>query len=248
MILLFLIRNKEFLKVLANLRSIDYPFFVRQNLIFGNNLFYYFFCMKKYFFSIVKNVLLQIVSLSIIVWLVAFAAWTNIATKSNGQVINADSWNELVDNINNIGSKVDNLSVIPPWAVIAFNLSSCPSGWIAADGTSGTPDLRGEFIRGLDNGRWVDTGRILASSQLATKFPRLSIYSYSAGSAILVSHAVNSNPSYPNDSVAVNVDSTETATASAYASVALSPTGATSWGRHFTSRPRNVALLYCVKQ
>ncbi len=36
----------------------------------------------------------------------------------------------------------------PANAIMAFNLSSCPSGWILADGSSGTPDLRGIFIRG----------------------------------------------------------------------------------------------------
>ena len=37
----------------------------------------------------------------------------------------------------------------------------------AGDGstTFGLPDLRGEFIRGLDNGRGVDAGRVLGSSQ-----------------------------------------------------------------------------------
>ena len=49
---------------------------------------------------------------------------------------------------------------------MAYNLSSCPSGWIAANGTSGTPDLRGEFIRGLDSGRGVDAGRVLSSAQV----------------------------------------------------------------------------------
>ncbi|MFZ2255866.1 MAG: hypothetical protein WAW59_02445 [Patescibacteria group bacterium] len=34
-----------------------------------------------------------------------------------------------------------------------------------ADGTPGTPDLRGEFVRGLDMGRSIDTGRTLASAQ-----------------------------------------------------------------------------------
>ncbi len=36
----------------------------------------------------------------------------------------------------------------PAGAIMAFNLSSCPTGWILADGTSGTPDLRGIFVRG----------------------------------------------------------------------------------------------------
>jgi len=53
----------------------------------------------------------------------------------------------------------------PSGAVIAFNLSACPTGWIAANGSNGTPDLRGEFIRGLDSGRGVDGSRTLASAQ-----------------------------------------------------------------------------------
>jgi hypothetical protein len=37
---------------------------------------------------------------------------------------------------------------IPAGAVMSFNQETCPDGWILADGTSGTPDLRGIFIRG----------------------------------------------------------------------------------------------------
>ena len=34
---------------------------------------------------------------------------------------------------------------------MAFNLTSCPSGWHAADGGGSRPDLRGMFLRGLNN-------------------------------------------------------------------------------------------------
>ena len=44
-----------------------------------------------------------------------------------------------------------------------FNATTCPAGWIAANGTNGTVDLRGEFIRGWDNGRGADPSRALAS-------------------------------------------------------------------------------------
>jgi hypothetical protein len=54
-----------------------------------------------------------------------------------------------------------NPSDMPIGAVVAFNTATCPSGWVAADGTSSTPDLRGEFIRGLDSGRGADIGRTL---------------------------------------------------------------------------------------
>ncbi|QHE89331.1 shufflon system plasmid conjugative transfer pilus tip adhesin PilV [Hydrogenophaga sp. BPS33] len=47
-----------------------------------------------------------------------------------------------------------------------FDRATCPDGWVAANGTNGTRDLRGEFIRGWDAGRGVDSARGLGSSQL----------------------------------------------------------------------------------
>ncbi|MDL4860757.1 shufflon system plasmid conjugative transfer pilus tip adhesin PilV [Halomonas elongata] len=46
-----------------------------------------------------------------------------------------------------------------------YNSTRCPSGWVKANGTNGTVDLRGEFIRGWDNGRGVDNGRRIGSFQ-----------------------------------------------------------------------------------
>ena len=40
---------------------------------------------------------------------------------------------------------------VPDGAIMAFALTSCPTGWIAADGTSGTPDSRGQFLRGIND-------------------------------------------------------------------------------------------------
>ncbi|MBN8486362.1 MAG: tail fiber protein [Burkholderiales bacterium] len=79
----------------------------------------------------------------------------------------------------------------PPGKVAAFARTGAISGWLACDGqlvsrstyaalfaaigttfgagdgstTFGLPDLRGEFIRGLDAGRGVDAGRSLGSTQ-----------------------------------------------------------------------------------
>lgn len=47
-----------------------------------------------------------------------------------------------------------------------FNATTCPPGWIAANGSGGTLDLRGQFVRAWDNGKGVDPGRALASAQL----------------------------------------------------------------------------------
>ena len=46
-----------------------------------------------------------------------------------------------------------------------FATTSCQSGWLLADGSNGTVDMRGVFPRGLDNGRGLDPGRTLASYQ-----------------------------------------------------------------------------------
>lgn len=78
-----------------------------------------------------------------------------------------------------------------PGQVAYFAMASAPTGWLSANGavvsrstyanlfaaigttfgagdgmaTFSLPDLRGEFIRGLDGGRGVDVGRSLGSSQ-----------------------------------------------------------------------------------
>jgi hypothetical protein len=41
----------------------------------------------------------------------------------------------------------------------------CPTGYQVADGTNGTADTRGVYIRGLDTGGSIDPGRALASYQ-----------------------------------------------------------------------------------
>lgn len=79
----------------------------------------------------------------------------------------------------------------PAGAVMAFAMQTLPTGWLECDGTAisrstyaalfaaiGTtygvgdgattfnlPDLRAYFIRGWDNGRGIDTGRVFGSSQ-----------------------------------------------------------------------------------
>ena len=42
----------------------------------------------------------------------------------------------------------DGQNITPTGMVVAFNLASCPTGWTEANGSNGTPDLRGIFIRG----------------------------------------------------------------------------------------------------
>lgn len=54
---------------------------------------------------------------------------------------------------------------VPTGAYAYFHQTSCPTGWVHANGSNGTVDLRGEFIRTWDAGRGVDSGRGARSSQ-----------------------------------------------------------------------------------
>lgn len=125
----------------------------------------------------------------------------------------------------------------PTWAIMAFNLSTCPSGWIAADGTSGTPDLRGEFIRGLDSGRWVDSGRSLwwwqqqdwksfsvstVCANCSSGYSHYDVYMWKSTSSY-VWNLFTWYWSNPSAQVGTKWDLSEV-------------------------RPRNVAFLYCIKQ
>lgn len=108
--------------------------------------------------------------------------------------------------------------------------------------TFNLPDLRGEFIRGFDNGRGVDNGRIIGSSQLAS-----------------LTNVLNGND-YGNDSnyidlieisdtdTANHFDSTEHIQAKTIGIV----TGQNAIPEHsFRTmrqiRPRNIAMMYCIK-
>lgn len=47
-------------------------------------------------------------------------------------------------------------AMTPSGEIGYFYLSACPPGWLTADGTNGTPDMRGVYARGLDLGRGKD--------------------------------------------------------------------------------------------
>ncbi len=126
--------------------------------------------------------------------------------------------------------------VVPVGTVIMYYGATAPTGYLECNGQSttgyddlidligsNTPDLRGEFIRGWDNGRGVDTGRALGSTQddefeshLHGETASLAGAGAQIGSGAGVLNAV----SYTRDT---------------------SETGGTE------TRPRNVALMYCIK-
>ncbi len=69
---------------------------------------------------------------------IAYATYSGL-TASTGETLTKDKWNEMLQ------------YTVPPGAVMAFNLTTCPTNWSEADGGGGRPNLRGQFIRGLNS-------------------------------------------------------------------------------------------------
>lgn len=161
-----------------------------------------------------------------------------------GITATADELNEL-DGVTNLAT-----SLVPAGAVFWFAADSPPTGYLECDGSAvsrstyaalfavvGTtfgvgdgsttfalPDLRGEFVRGWDNGRGVDSGRSFGSSQ--------------AGEFEAHTHQVE----YQNGGVDAGAQTTRVSAVGAGGLFADSEsTGGTE------TRPRNIALLPCIK-
>ena len=123
---------------------------------------------------------------------------------------------------------------IPSGMYAPFKGPTCPSGWLVADGTNGTADLRGQFVRGWSNGSTTDSGRTVGSAQgdamrniTGTIGPIDGVYTgvFAPGSQVGYGGTLNSQgPRYWAKFDA----STVVPTAS-------------------ENRPTNIALLYCYK-
>ncbi len=139
---------------------------------------------------------------------------------------------------------VDAWSDLPVGSVIAFNLNACPTGWMAANGANGTIDLRGEFIRGWDNGRWLDTGRTLGSTQKWT----IKAYDTDSTSATYAQDIWWDGTATANDFGLdrANIWADYNAPILRQTYLNASYQGLT-WFNYWVMRPRNVALLYCMK-
>lgn len=141
-----------------------------------------------------------------------------------------------------------------PGTIAHFAANSTPAGWLKANGatvsrttyaalflaigttygagdgstTFALPDLRGEFLRGFDDGRGVDTGRAIGSAQA---------HQMQSHSHNVVAYAINN----PSVNVAQNLNSAGAGTTNH----ATTATGGTS--NSSENRPRNVAALACIK-
>lgn len=155
-------------------------------------------------------------------------------------------------------STVD-LSPLPPGTVICHAASSPPAGFLECNGaavsrstyadlfaaigtahgagdgstTFNVPDLRGEFVRGWDNGRGVDSGRTFGSAQdgaIQSHDHQSRLYADGKPQADGAATGTYASPSYAYNSANTSGNICMTSAAG----------GA-------ETRPRNVSLLYVIK-
>jgi hypothetical protein len=123
-------------------------------------------------------------------------------------------------------------SGVAPGTVAFFDLSSCPTGWLAANGSSGTVSMVGRFARGLDTAGTVDhVARTLGSTEADTVGP---FTATGSTSTVVTSVATSTAAAGGTTGVASNSIGTGNA------SVSVS-------GGSAETAPKNIALLACQK-
>jgi len=169
---------------------------------------------------------------------------------------------------------------VPTGSVFAFVGSTAPTGYLKANGDtipngSGTvqgvtanfaalyalvgatlPDLRGEFVRGFDDSRGVDSGRSMLSSQGGEN----ATHNHAASSSVSESsHTHNQRGialSGGSGSVGITLGSGQSYQIGYSGSISSRSTGSATTGISVSTttsnqgseaRPRNVAMLYIIK-
>jgi len=155
------------------------------------------------------------------------------------------------------GSGLTGIAAVPTGAVFHFAAITAPSGYLEADGaavsrstysalfsitgtafgvgdgssTFNLPDLRGEFIRGWDNGRGIDASRAFGSFQdQQTRWYKARANGSNAD------NFYNGGP-YTGDFAGKDVDTATTARDRTIY----------DWDTSYDTLPRNVAMMYCIK-
>lgn len=183
--------------------------------------------------------------------------WYDTAANQIKKRNEADSaWVTLGTVDDTAGTFLPSSGGVPSGAIQAFAMSTPPTGWLSCDGSAvsrttyatlyglvGTlygsgdgsttfnlPDLRGEFIRGWDAGRGVDSGRTFGSSQADELKAHRHSYNTNGGTS-----------TGGGDNGIARVGGSAGSPTFGYPPGGINETGGTE------TRPRNVAMLYCIK-
>ncbi|AXG42691.1 MULTISPECIES: phage tail protein [Photorhabdus] len=176
-----------------------------------------------------------------------------IATQSGEDVLDDGDIAKLTVRFNRaldkaLEQKISGISSIPVGSPIPWPLSHPPSGYFTCNGSAFSrsqypklaeaypdgriPDLRGEFIRGWDDGRGVDSGRVILSAQ-TDNTKRIQLTKGLSNGQFLVDYqGPVDRYQFP-----LGRDVLESATVTSIAN---------NTGGHET-RPRNIAFNYIVK-
>jgi phage-related tail fiber protein len=178
----------------------------------------------------------------------------------------ATNWARISGNV--IQSEL--ASVVSPGFVGYFAMNSPPSGYLKANGaavsrttyaalftaigttfgagdgstTFALPDLRGYFVRGWDDARGIDSGRAFGSNQADSNLS----HTHTGSTNTTGAHTHSANTQYTGSGTGNLIDSGRQAYAAATTSagdhshtLSINSDGGTE------SRPKNVALLACIK-
>lgn len=171
--------------------------------------------------------------------------------------------------ITNFRDYVANLETVAPGAILPFARATAPAGWLKANGaavsrttysalfaaigtifgagdgatTFNLPDLRGYFLRAWDDGRGVDAGRVFGSAQ--------------GDQNLSHTHATDSKGAHTHTASGVGISSSSGWQAASQDWIAKMSTVTTSSSGAHThtaqasggaeARPKNIALLFCIK-
>ena len=173
--------------------------------------------------TIKKSLLSWLVfALTVIVTWIAYAAISHV---NSGDTLTSTTFNQVID------------ATVPSSAIMAFNLTICPTWWTQADGNNGAPDLRWQFLRWLntfDNGSTTRSdgnedpdwwSRVLGSYQA----DELKSHNHNFGTYTRW-YGSDSSISFPSGS-----------TSGPDGTMVTASTGGTE------TRGKNVAVIFCVK-
>ena len=191
------------------------------------------------------------------------------AALSAGDIAGAGHWIELQYDLTLdrwvLLNPANGVVVQAAGAVSMFAQIASPFGWVKANGaavsrtayaalfaaigttygvgdgstTFNLPDLRGEFLRGYDDGRGVDTGRGIGTAQVATSIGGY-VHSDSASAGALAAITVMNTGGETGPTVGGP-------NATYFMGASSAANGGSTYSGSFAVRPRNVALLACIK-
>ncbi|AOM42820.1 hypothetical protein A9255_06315 [Xenorhabdus hominickii] len=154
---------------------------------------------------------------------------------------------------------------LPVGVPVPWPTETPPEGWLICNGDSFDkarypklalaypsgvlPDLRGEFIRGLDTEGTIDPGRTLLSKQQATMLPSVHTNkSHNTETGVLVSPPMSAykTEGIEGEIMAKDFDEPVYTPQGKYLSTALTSEGYAATLATFRVRPRNIAFNYIV--